>query len=102
MEEPKAPEIQIHISPMQLREDKTFQDNFDKVRPKIINMLMWKQTQWAKEFVRSEEGYTELGKRISVLADVFQLLDDAVSPDFNKRRMEIPPKQKRLNSSPHR
>ena len=102
MDKPQAPEIQIHISPNQLREDKTFQDNFDKVKPKIINMIMWKQTQWASEVPKDDAGFAELGRRISVTADFLQLLEDAVSPDFNKRRQEQAPKQKRLNNSPHR
>ena len=102
MDEPQAPEIQIHISPLQLREDKTYQDNFDKVRPKIINMMMWQQTKWAKELPKDDAGYAELGRRIFVLAEIQQALEESVSPDFNKRRAEALPKQKRLNSSPHR
>jgi len=101
-EQPQAPEIQIHISPLQLREDKTYQDNFDKVKPKVINMMMWKQTQWASDLPKDDAGYAELGRRIFVLKELLQCLEDSVAPDFNKRRMDALPKQKRLNNSPHR
>ena len=98
METPQAPEIQIHISPLQLREDKTYQDNFDKVKPKIVNMMMWKQTQWANDLPRDDAGYAELGRRIFVLKELLQALEESVSPDFNNKRGDETARFKRLNS----
>ena len=93
-ENPKAPEIQLHISPSQLRDDRIFQQNFDKVKPKMTNVLMHMQTQWAKKY---EGQYEELGRRISVLADVFDVLDQCVSPEYEKGGTE-PPRFMRLNN----
>lgn len=88
-----TPPTRLYIEPSDLRNDHEFQKQFQSVRPKLENMLLWLQREQSFKF---KDNYEEIGRRVSILDEVFGLMEKCSSTTIQaQKKQEIKPLNKK-------
>lgn len=85
-------EVNIHLSPEQLKSSKTFQESWRTSKPYIQDLMLYLQRKKCSELKGDHE---ELGRQIIIINDIMNLFEECSANEVQARQN---PKRRQLHN----